>query len=75
MWLQIAIRLIGCFGGALNYWYHFANSGKEISLASDPEDSVATNFLKLLNGDPAFTVRNRKVEYQHLASSRLGGGF
>ncbi|CDI79696.1 citrate synthase, putative [Eimeria acervulina] len=51
----IAIRLIGCFGGALNYWYHFANSGKEISLASDPEDSVATNFLKLLNGDPAFT--------------------
>ncbi|CDJ53400.1 citrate synthase, putative [Eimeria brunetti] len=52
--VDIAIRLIGGFAGALNYWYHFANSGKEISLASDPEDSVAANFLKLLNGDPAF---------------------
>lgn len=55
--LQIAIRLIGGFGGALNYWHHFANSGKEISLVSDPEDSVAMNFLKLMNGDPAFKVK------------------
>ncbi|CDJ58618.1 citrate synthase, putative [Eimeria maxima] len=52
--VDIAIRLIGGFGGALNYWHHFANSGKEISLVSDPEDSVAMNFLKLMNGDPAF---------------------
>ncbi|CDI73737.1 citrate synthase, putative [Eimeria praecox] len=52
--VDIAIRLIGGFGGALNYWYHYANSGKEISLVSDPEDSVAKNFLKLMNGDPAF---------------------
>ncbi|CDJ33809.1 Citrate synthase, related [Eimeria mitis] len=51
---MIAIRLIGGFPVALNYWYHFADSGKEISLASDPADSLATNFLKLMNGNPDF---------------------
>ncbi|OEH74635.1 citrate synthase related protein [Cyclospora cayetanensis] len=52
--VEIALRLIGGFAGALNYWYHFSNSGKEISLQSNPEDSVAVNFLKLLHGDPEF---------------------
>lgn len=52
--IDIAVRLIGSFGGALNYWHHFVTTGKRISLQSDPEDSVATNFLKLLKGDPFF---------------------
>lgn len=52
--VDIAVRLIGGFAGALNYWHHFARTGKEISLRSNPEDSVAVNFLKLLHGDPAY---------------------
>ncbi|KAL8451739.1 hypothetical protein Emed_001901 [Eimeria media] len=51
---DIAVRLIGAYAGALNYWHHFATRGREISLQSHPEDSVAANFLKLLNGDPNF---------------------
>ncbi|CDJ64679.1 citrate synthase, putative [Eimeria necatrix] len=54
--VDIALRLIGCLPGALSYWFHYTNSGKEISLQSDPEDSVATNFLKLLHGDPSFKL-------------------
>jgi len=46
--LKIAIRLIALFGPALIYWWHFANSGLRISTTTRPEDSVATNFMKLL---------------------------
>lgn len=53
--VDIALRLIGGFAGALIYWHHFSTSGREVSLESKPEDSVAVNFLKLLKGDPSFT--------------------
>lgn len=52
--VDIALRLIGGFAGALNYWYHYSRTGRKISLQSNSEDSVAVNFLKLLNGDPSF---------------------
>lgn len=46
--LEVAIRLIAVFGPAICYWHHFANGGKRIETNTDPEDSIAENFLKLL---------------------------
>lgn len=47
--LDIAIRLIAVFGPALLYWYHFVNSGLRINTETDPNDSIAANFMKLLS--------------------------
>ena len=44
---EITLRLIGMFGPALNYWYHFANSGLRIKTETNPNDTVAMNFMKL----------------------------
>lgn len=46
--MAISIRLISVFGPALLYWWHFANSGLRIETETDPKDSIAENFLKLL---------------------------
>src|SRR5258706_6486824 len=36
-------------GSMLLYWYHYANSGKRISLVTD-DDSIGGHFLHLLHG-------------------------
>ena len=46
---DIAIRLTALFGPALLYWHHFHNSGIRIKTQTDPSDSIAENFLKLLS--------------------------
>lgn len=46
--LECAIRLIGMFFPALMYWHHFSRSGIRIKTETNPDDSVAENFLKLL---------------------------
>jgi 2-methylcitrate synthase len=45
--INIALRLMAVFGPALNYWYHFTQSGKRIKTELLPSDSIALNFLKL----------------------------
>ena len=46
---EIADRLIASFGSMLLYWYHFANSGKQINVETDDE-SVGGHFLHMLHG-------------------------
>jgi len=47
--MGIAIRLISVFGPAILYWWHFVNSGLRIETETDPSDSIASNFMKLLS--------------------------
>jgi 2-methylcitrate synthase len=46
--IDCSIRLISVFGPALLYWYHFSNSGIRIKTETAADDSVAANFVKLL---------------------------
>jgi 2-methylcitrate synthase len=46
---EIADRLVASFGSMLLYWYHFANSGKQIDVETD-DDSVGGHFLHMLHG-------------------------
>ena len=48
---EIADKLIACLNSMLLYWYHFANSGKRITVETD-DDSVGGHFLHLLHGAP-----------------------
>ncbi|CAB4918365.1 unannotated protein [freshwater metagenome] len=48
---EIADKLIACLGSMLLYWYHFAQSGKRITVETDDE-SIAGHFLHLLHGGP-----------------------
>ena len=48
---EIADKLIACLNSVLLYWYHFAHSGKRISLETD-DDSIGGHFLHLLHGAP-----------------------
>ncbi len=50
---EIALRLIAIFGPALLYWYHFHKSHRllRINTNTGPFDTVAANFIKLLNYD------------------------
>lgn len=48
---KTAERLMPVFVSSLCYWYHFANSGKRISINTDPADNMAAAFLKMLRND------------------------
>jgi len=48
---EIADKLIACLNSVLLYWYHFAHSGKRISVETD-DDSIGGHFLHLLHGTP-----------------------
>jgi len=48
---EIADKLIACLGSMLLYWYHFANSGKRITVETD-DDSIGGHFLHMLHGVP-----------------------
>ena len=48
---EIADKLIACLNSVLLYWYHFAHSGKRISVETD-DDSIGGHFLHLLHGGP-----------------------
>ncbi len=50
---EIALRLIAMFGPALLYWYHFHRSSRNLKINTNtgPFDTIATNFVKLLNYD------------------------
>ena len=48
---EIADKLIACLNSILLYWYHFANSGKRITVETD-DDSIGGHFLHLLHGAP-----------------------
>ncbi len=48
---EIADKLIACLGSMLLYWYHFANSGKRITVETD-DDSIGGHFLHMLHGAP-----------------------
>ncbi|PFH37770.1 putative citrate synthase [Besnoitia besnoiti] len=46
---KIGLRLIGMYSSMLLYWYHYAHHGIRICEETDPNDSIAAHFLKLLN--------------------------
>ena len=48
---EITDKLIACLNSVLLYWYHFAHSGKRISVETD-DDSIGGHFLHLLHGAP-----------------------
>ena len=48
---EIADKLIASLNSVLLYWYHFAHSGKRISVETD-DDSIGGHFLHLLHGSP-----------------------
>jgi 2-methylcitrate synthase len=50
---EITIRLIAIFGPALLYWYHFHKSNRllKINTNTGTNDTVASNFVKLLYYD------------------------
>ena len=48
---EIADKLIASLGSMLLYWYHFANSGKRITVETN-DDSIGGHFLHLLHGAP-----------------------
>lgn len=50
---EITIRLIAIFGPALLYWYHFHKSKGQLKIKTNTgaNDSVASNFVKLLYYD------------------------
>ena len=41
-------RIMPVMLSSLCFWYHFANSRKQIAINTDPEDSLAESFLKML---------------------------
>ena len=45
--IDISVRLIGVFGPALLYWYHYHKSGIRIDGYTGPNETVAVNFMKL----------------------------
>lgn len=47
--VQIAIRLIALFGPVLLYWHHFHVNKIRIQTYTGEYDTVASNFIKLLN--------------------------
>lgn len=46
---DLADRLIAGFGSILLYWWHFSQTGKRVTLATD-DDTVAGHFLHVLHG-------------------------
>ncbi|HMK84857.1 MAG TPA: 2-methylcitrate synthase [Steroidobacteraceae bacterium] len=55
---DLADRLLASLGSLLCYWYHYAENGRRIELATD-DDSIGGHFLHLLHGQkpPAHWVR------------------
>ncbi len=49
---EIADKLIACLNSMLLYWYHYANSGRRITVETD-DDSIGGHFLHLLHGKAA----------------------
>ncbi len=47
----IGERLMACFGSAILYWHHFHRSGSRIAFNTDPADTLAAAFLKMLAQD------------------------
>lgn len=45
---SIAVRLVALYGPCLLYWHHFHKSGLRLQGYTGPTDSVALNFMKLL---------------------------
>ena len=45
---DIADRLMACLGGALLYWFHYANGKKRIETETD-DDSIGGHYLHLLH--------------------------
>ncbi|HBC56078.1 MAG TPA: 2-methylcitrate synthase [Gammaproteobacteria bacterium] len=58
---QIADRLIACFPSALNYWYHFSQSGRRIEVESE-EESIAGHYLHTLLGERPDELRHRVMD-------------
>ncbi len=46
---EVADKLLASYSSALLYWYHYAQSGKQIEVETD-DDSVGGHFLHLLHG-------------------------
>lgn len=51
--LDIFDSLIARFGGCLMYWNHFHNSQIRIDTSGSPNETIASHFLRLMNGKDA----------------------
>jgi 2-methylcitrate synthase len=49
--LRVGNRLIASFGPMLLYWHHFHAHGIRIDTNTKPTDTIARNFVKLLDND------------------------
>lgn len=45
----MATRLLGIYGPAMMYWYHYAHSGLRITEHTGTKDTIATNLVKLMH--------------------------
>ena len=59
--IDMADRLISCFGSMLLYWYHFSHHGRSIEVESE-DDSIAGHFLHLLHGKPPSKSHQRALD-------------
>ena len=59
--LEKSERLLGAFPSMLAYWYHFANSGKEIDFDSK-ENSIGGYFLDLLHGKATSDLHRQAMD-------------
>jgi 2-methylcitrate synthase len=48
---ETAERLMPTFVSGLCYWHHFSTTGKRITINTDPKDSLAASFVKMLRDD------------------------
>lgn len=57
----VADRLIACFSSMLLYWYHYHNSGREISCETQ-EETQAGHFLHLLFGEAPLSIQQQCID-------------
>lgn len=72
---EIVIKLLGMMGPALIYWHHFAQSGIRLEKCqTDPKDSIAMNFLKLLrlNSSPVSALEEKALDVSLILYSEHG---
>jgi 2-methylcitrate synthase len=47
--IDYAVRLVTILPPSIAYWYHYNKTGERLNIYTDQNDSISTNFMKLLN--------------------------
>lgn len=59
--LDIANRLVACFGSMLLYWYFYSHHGRRVHVEV-PEDTVPGQFLHVLHGHPPSALKHKMLD-------------